>query len=63
MKPASDLDTIVNADDLWRLVHAVQERIGKDGTPIMAEHPESQRAALASLRMMADELDPENGRD
>lgn len=59
--PTSDIDTIANADDLWAVVHAVQETIKRDGDP--RNCGEIQFDALAKLRQMADELDSEYGRD
>jgi hypothetical protein len=61
MMPTSDIDTIANADDLWRLVHLVQEIICKDGC-IMVPTTGNRYAKLKELRKLADELDPENGR-
>lgn len=59
----TDADTIRNADDLWKLVHAVQDTIGKDGRPLIVDDKtDSIMPPLAKLRAIADECDPENGR-
>ncbi len=59
----SDADTFANADGLWKLVHLVQETIGKDGRPMLVdEKTRSFDPCLARLRKLADECDPENGR-
>lgn len=57
----TDADTIANAELLWNLVHAVQETIGKKGEVLHAKVGEPQ-TALAKLRKLADEIDPENGK-
>lgn len=61
MKPTTDIDTIANADDLWRLVHAVQDVIPRD----VEDYPPPNKTVLsklATLRDLADELDPEYGK-
>jgi hypothetical protein len=58
----TDADTIRNADELWALVHRIQETIGKDGRPLCVAIDGDRYPPLALLRMLADECDPENGR-
>jgi hypothetical protein len=55
----TDADTIRNAEDLWALVHLVQDTIDKSGGPLLAG---DQKPLLARLRALADECDPEYGR-
>lgn len=55
-KAMTDADTIANADDLWRLVELVQDRIDKDGC-VHATYPDPQ---LAEIRKLADTIKPEN---
>lgn len=63
MMPGSDVDTIANADLLWKLVHAVQDTIDKDGRPLCVDAATGcHLPPLAALRKLADELDPENGK-
>ena len=59
----TDAETTYHADDLWRLVHLVQETIDKDGRPLIDDATKGGRyRPLAALRKLADELDPENGK-
>lgn len=58
-KPASDIDTISNADELWRIVHMIQETISRNGSVLRLPSDEP----LAELRRLADELDPDYGRE
>lgn len=59
----TDADTIRNAEDLWKLVHLVQDTIDKDGIPMLVgENNLDSRKPLAALRKLADECDPEYGR-
>lgn len=62
MMPGSDVDTIANADVLWKLVHLVQDTIDKDGSALLVGMDNKYETALADLRKLADQLDPENGR-
>lgn len=55
----TDADTLANHDDLWRLVHLVQETIPKTG---YVKDSHNTTKALRKIRELADELDPENGR-
>jgi hypothetical protein len=62
-KMASDADTIANAELLWKLVHAVQDTIGKHGEPLVVPAVNgAPLSPLAELRKLADELDPEYGK-
>jgi hypothetical protein len=59
----TDADTTRNTDELWGLVRAVQDTIGKDGKPLVVDLKDnSPFGPLAHLRALADELDPENGK-
>lgn len=58
----TDADTIRNADDLWKLVHLVQDTIGKDGEPLILDKGVGFATPLKELRKLADECDPEYGR-
>lgn len=59
----TDADTIRNADELWNLVHLVQDTIDKDGSPLIAdERWKAPSSLLARIRALADECDPEHGR-
>lgn len=57
MMPGSDVDTIANAAELWKLVHDVQDLLRRDGT--VKIKGDRVPAALAHLRKLADELDPD----
>jgi hypothetical protein len=52
----------MSTDDLWRLVHLVQETIDKDGRPLLVGMDGDEKGPLAALRKLADYIDPENGR-
>jgi hypothetical protein len=59
----TDADTIANAEELWRLVHLVQDTIGKDGRPLLVDAKTgSSIPPLSKIRKLADEIDPENGK-
>lgn len=60
---ATDADTIANAELLWQLVHLVQDTIDKSGAVnVVSLRSGSSLGPLKSLRKLADEIDPENGK-
>lgn len=58
----TDADTLRNADDLWKLVHLVQDTIDKDGCLLLVDDSGSIMPTLAEIRKLADECDPDYGK-
>lgn len=59
----TDADTLANAEELWDLVHLIQDTVDKDGRPLLADNRiNGWQHFLKRLRKLADECDPEHGR-